>query len=142
MPKVAIVIFVLFAIAFIFLLFKRWLVRKLRSREFSLTDKKAWAEKWASIEALVDQGETHWSIAVIEADKLFDRVLKAKSLPGKDMGERLRFLTRSKPQLRYVWPAHLTRNRLVHEANYQPDRGTARRAVHTFGKALRELGVL
>ncbi|MFA5954859.1 MAG: hypothetical protein WC817_05005 [Patescibacteria group bacterium] len=141
MPWYAVVTFFLAALLCAWWL-KGLLVQRDRARDFRITDRRAWQKKWTELEVLLKQGESSWSVAIIEADKLFDRVLKNMGLPGKDMGERLKFLTRSRRELSYVWSAHLTRNRLVHESDFRLDRRTAIKTIDTFKRAFKELGVL
>ncbi|PJE76259.1 hypothetical protein COV04_00030 [Candidatus Uhrbacteria bacterium CG10_big_fil_rev_8_21_14_0_10_48_11] len=136
------VVILLFALAIIFWLLKQALQHRDRARDFRFEDRQAWQKKWQELETLLGQGEASWSVAVIEADKLFDRVLKHMRLPGKDMGERLKYLTRSRTELCYVWPAHLTRNRLVHESDFKLNRRLAAQTIDTFRRALHDLGVL
>lgn len=84
-----------------------------------------------------------WNIAVIQADAIFDAVLKDMGLAGETMGERLRGLDRSKlTSLNDVWEAHKIRNRIVHEAERVLTHSEAKRAVTLFEKALRELEYL
>ncbi|NQU83804.1 MAG: hypothetical protein HQ536_03775, partial [Parcubacteria group bacterium] len=87
-------------------------------------------KQWDSIEELVSRKEeTAWKLAVMEADKLLDHVLKSMAIPGLNLGERLRFVEHKYPKIRNVWPAHKVRNRLVHEAGYHLNRNSAQRAI-------------
>jgi hypothetical protein len=87
--------------------------------------------------------ESEWKLAVIEADKLVDDVLKTAGFPGESMGERLMLI---KPDqllnLQYLWDAHKLRNLLVHDANYQITHRQAIWAVEAFENVLRELEAL
>lgn len=121
----------------------RRLQRTSRSKDFPMNDRLAWQKRWQEIITLLDSSmEAQWQVAIMEADKLFDRVLQSMHLPGKDFGERLRYLTGSRPNLRYVWQSHITRNRLAHEHNFVLSQGIAKQTVQGFGRALKELGVL
>lgn len=66
---------------------------------------------WADIEALDPK------LAVIEADKLADTVLKRAGLKGDSMAERLRRCEKLINRNAYqgMWEAHKVRNELVHE---------------------------
>jgi hypothetical protein len=57
------------------------------------------------------------SLAIIDADKLVDNVLKKANVRGESMGERLRAVEKLVPRNVYndMWEAHKIRNRLVHE---------------------------
>ncbi len=113
-----------------------------KSKEYNL-DKKGIGKRWQEIEAMLGQpGEMNYKLAVMEADKLLDFVLKSMSMSGGDMGQRIRFASFKYRRLRKVWWAHLLRNQLVHEATFSLNHGTAKKAIKTFETALRELGAL
>lgn len=131
-------------IAFIFLIYRAYkgIATFFKSREYDL-DKQGIKKRWQEIEKMLDlPGEMNFKLAVMEADKLLDYVLKSMSMSGKDMGERIRFASFKFGRLKKVWWAHALRNQLVHEATFTLDRGTARRALKTFEHALQELGAL
>lgn len=100
-------------------------------------------KRWSQIEELLSRREDiSWKLAVLEADKLLDHSLKAMGFGGTSLGERLKLAAYRHPKIRNVWPAHITRNKLAHEASYSLGQGAARQAVSQFKKALQELGVL
>lgn len=100
-------------------------------------------KRWNQIEELLSRREdVSWKLAVLEADKLLDHSLKAMGFGGNSLGERLKLVAYKHPKIRNVWPAHITRNKLAHEASYSLGQGAARQAVSQFKKALEELGVL
>ena len=130
------------AIAFIFLIYRAYnaIATFFKSREYDL-DKTGIKKRWQEIEAMLGRpGEMNYKLAVMEADKLLDYVLKSMSMSGKDMGERIRFASFKFGRLRKVWWAHVLRNQLVHETTFSLDYGTAKRAIKTFKRALEELG--
>ena len=132
------------AIAFIFLIYRAYkaVATFFKSREYDL-DKQGIKNRWQEIEDLLKRpGEMNYKIAVMEADKLLDYVLKSMTMSGKDMGERIRFASFRFDRLRKVWWAHVLRNQLVHEATFSLDYSTAKRAIKTFRHALEELGAL
>ncbi len=113
-----------------------------RSREYDL-DKSGNRKRWREIKKLLEQpGEMNYKLAVLEADKLLDFILKSMSMPGKDLAERLRFACFKYSRLKRVWWAHVLRNQLVHEATFSLNYRTAKRAIKTFEAAFKELGVL
>lgn len=138
----AVYIVIALVVVGVIIFYLRFANRRSRQKDFRMEDREAWARRWTELEAMLNEGESHWQVAIIEADKLFDRVLKSMHLPGTTMGERLKFLTRSRPELRYVWEAHLVRNRLAHESNFYLTRRTTADTLQTFKKAFRDLGVL
>lgn len=100
--------------------------------------------RWQEIKNHVNSfKESEWKLAVIEADKLVDDVLKTAGFPGESMGERLMLI---KPDqllnLQYLWDAHKLRNLLVHDPNYQMTHRQAIWAVEAFENVLRELEAL
>lgn len=99
--------------------------------------------QWNQIEDLVmrNDGMSH-KLAVMEADKLLDHALKAMGFAGMTLAERLKVAAYRYPSIRNVWPAHAARNRMVHEASYHLDRGTARDAIRRYHNALKELNIL
>lgn len=113
-----------------------------RSRDFRMDDRQAWAEHWKALEQMLDDNPVHWPSAIIEADKLFDSVLKSLHLPGQDTGERFRFLMRDRPQMKYVRSARFIRNRVVHESSFQLTKKMAHEAIVAYRRALKDLGVL
>ena len=132
------------AIAFIFLIYRAYkaVATFFKSREYDL-DKTGIKKRWQEIEKMLDRpGEMNYKLAVMEADKLLDYVLKSMSMSGKDMGERIRFASFKYSRLRKVWWAHVLRNQLVHEATFSLDHATAKRAIKTFKRALEEIGAL
>jgi len=139
---IAALILGLMVVVVIVVFFLRYLRRRGRARDFRINDRLAWQKKWQELELMVDGHSSQLAVAVMEADKLFDRVMKSMALPGKDFGERLKFLCHSRPEVRAVWPAHLARNRLVHESYYELDKRAAVKALKLFACALKDLGVL
>ena len=122
-----------------------WKIKKLLTpREDMLGMSRAdVAKRWQDIEGLVQRGdEMSCKLAVIEADKLLDHALKAKYFGGTTLGERLKLACYKHPKLKQVWPAHLTRNRLVHEAAFRLSTGSAKQTVAQFRSALQELSLL
>ncbi len=100
-------------------------------------------KRWNQIEELLSRREdVSWKLAVLEADKLLDHSLKSMGFGGVSLGERLKLAAYRYPKIRNVWPAHITRNKLAHEASFSLGQGAARQAISQFKKALEELGVL
>ncbi|HWA64541.1 MAG TPA: hypothetical protein VG866_01660 [Candidatus Paceibacterota bacterium] len=100
-------------------------------------------DRWQEILNHLDStNESEWKVAVIEADKLVDDILK-NSFAGETMGERL--MNIDKTQLLSIdslWEAHKVRNRLAHEVNYFLRHAEAVKAIRYFEAALHELGML
>ncbi len=99
--------------------------------------------RWAQIEDMVRRKEDmSMKLAILEADKLLDHALKSMHMGGATLGERLKLAVYKYPNLRNVWPAHIVRNNIAHEANYHLSPATAERAIRQFHDALKTLRVL
>jgi len=97
---------------------------------------------WKNINEKVNSASPNdWKIAVIEADKLFDKALIDAGFVGENMGERMRGLKNSDidGNTDALWEAHKTRNSIVHDSNYDIDDDKARKTVNTLEKAYNAL---
>lgn len=99
-------------------------------------------EMWDEIMEQSEQSLMGAKLAVIEADKLLDNVMRSMALPGETMAERLKVAAYKYPKIREVWPAHKLRNQLVHDSSFQMSQKRAERALKDFEKALKVLNVL
>ncbi len=101
-------------------------------------------EGWQSVLDKLNSGdEANFKLAVIEADKLFDDLLKRSGYQGDDMGERLRQITPEQlSNIDEVWQAHKMRNRLVHEPDFQLREHEAKRIIEIYQKAFQNLEAL
>lgn len=121
----------------------RWLVKGLRRQEFYGMSREEIQKRWKDIEQCLKRGdEMSWKLALMEADKLLDYALKSRGFGGQTMGERLKLAAYKYPKIRDVWHAHLTRNKLVHEASFHLSFGQAKGSIASFKHALEQLGVL
>lgn len=98
--------------------------------------------QWDEIEQISSQSRMGQKMAIVEADKLLDGVLKSMAMPGTTLGERLKFACYKYPDLKKVWFAHRLRNQLVHEATFEIGDRDARSAIGEYKKALKVLRVL
>jgi hypothetical protein len=100
--------------------------------------------RWAEImDHMQSERETEWKLAVIEADKLLNDILAKAGFPGETMGERLVGMRHEQLRtLPYLWQAHLLRNKIVHETNYEPKYQEIHEALKAYRASLEELGVL
>ncbi|MBI4837437.1 MAG: hypothetical protein HY813_03495 [Candidatus Portnoybacteria bacterium] len=101
-------------------------------------------KKWQAILKRIKRGDdANLKLAVIEADTLFDSLLRQMDFEGKDAGERLEKLNGAQLScLEDVWLAHKARNRIVHEPGCHLTHSEAERAIVAFEKAFKELQVL
>jgi len=103
--------------------------------------KKALNKKWQSVlDKLAKDDEDSYRLAVIEADKIFDDILKRIGYQGENMGERLKQLTTAQiANLDEVWQAHKLRNQIVHEPDSRLTHSQAQRAVEIYQRAMEDL---
>lgn len=99
-------------------------------------------ESWIQIEQMSNQGVMGAKLAVIEADKLVDGVLRSMIIPGETMGERLKSASYKYKDISKVWGAHKLRNQLVHDSTFELGVPQAKRALKDFEAALKTLHVL
>lgn len=125
----------------IYFLYKR-IVSFFRGRRYRL-DRKGLQREWTKIEDLLKKKEeVNYKLALIEADKLLDFVLKSMAMPGQDLNERLKFATAKYEKLREVRWAHGMRNKVVHDTDFDLEFDSVRGAIKAFKRALMELGAL
>ena len=104
----------------------------------------AYSARWEEIKQHANSFvEAEWKLAVVEADKFVDDVLKTAGFVGESMGERLMLI---KPDqiinLQYLWDAHKLRNLLVHDPNFRLTHQQALFAINAFESVLKELSAL
>lgn len=119
-----------------------WLHEAARARDFAYGGPEN--KKWKKIQDRLKKGdEANLKLAVIEADNIFDEILKRMGLPGKDMGERLKeFQKHELSSIDFVWEAHRLRNLIVHEPSVHVTYEQAETAIKYYETALKELEYL
>ena len=115
------------------------------SRGKSGLKKEVYQTAWLKIEN--ELSRTHpatFTVAVLNADKLFDRALQESGLRGNTFGERLKNARNHfpKPVLDGVWQAHKLRNRIAHEADFHLSYEQAKQALGGFKRGLKHLGAI
>lgn len=99
--------------------------------------------RWAQIEEMARRkDDMSMKLAILEADKLLDHALKSLHIGGATLGERLKLAAYKYPNVRNVWPAHIVRNSIAHEATYHLSPATTERSIRQFRDALKLLKVL
>ncbi len=134
-------IVVVVSIIIVVLLIVIWHFFQKNKDDWSELDYDKWQQRWQQIEKyLASQDPLAWKMAVIEADNFLDSLLKIRGFTGRGLGDRLKFAQVKYKHLREVWPAHLLRNKLVHESDFVISHKKAKWAVSSFKKALKSLG--
>lgn len=103
---------------------------------FTVFSAEELTKMWHDIEELDPK------MAVIEADKLVDTVLKRAGVKGVSLGERLRGVQKlvSRQVYNDMWEAHKIRNRLVHEFAHGIEARESAGSIWKMKKFLTDLG--
>ncbi len=134
-------IVIVISIIVVVLLIVIWHFLHKQREDWSELDYDRWQQRWRQIEKYLDsQDPLAWKMAVIEADNFLDNLLKIRGFTGRGLGDRLKFAQVKYKQLKEVWPAHILRNKLVHESDFTVSQRKAKSAVASFKKALKSLG--
>lgn len=127
----AVLVFVIVDLLFIgFVFYKR------KFGGLSDNDRQKFLNYWKSI--LEDNDHVH---AVINADKLLDRLLEKKGYRGS-LGQKLKKAGSLFNDLDGVWVAHKLRNRIAHDIDIQISTRESKRALNNYARAFKDLGLL
>jgi len=143
-------------ISLVFLGIIIWLAMKVRenianTREklFQSSDllekmKEEVSTKWQSVLKKIEGAdENSWKMAVVEADSVFDDLLKKMGYEGEDMADRLKQISPAEiPNLSEIWQAHKIRNRIVHEPDFRLTKFQAEQMVGVYYRLLKDLDVV
>jgi len=101
-------------------------------------------DAWAAIKARFDEGTSaSIKLAVIEADKLVDHILKESGFGGEHMADRLEKLApHNLKSFERLWRAHKTRNEIVHSIGSEVPESAARRSMEDYEAFLKEVRIL
>jgi hypothetical protein len=99
---------------------------------------------WQRIEQRLAIGdESQLKLAIIEADKILDEIIKMAGISGETMAERLKKISPAQlTNIEDVWEVHKVRNRIVHEPDFALTRAEAEYAIEVYRRALKELGLI
>lgn len=99
---------------------------------------------WRQIQKRLELGgEANSKLALIEADKILDELLKIAGYKGETMADRLKKITAAQlSNIEAIWQAHKIRNRLVHEPDYHLSDAEARIAINIYKKSFQEMGLI
>jgi len=99
---------------------------------------------WNQIQKRLQVGdEAHMKLALIEADKILDEILKISGFRGETMAERLQKLTPAQiPNINKLWIGHKVRNRIVHEPDFTVSREDILELIEEYRKAFKGFGLL
>ncbi|MCA9374491.1 hypothetical protein KC725_05015 [Candidatus Peregrinibacteria bacterium] len=127
----ALILFVMFDVLLVaFVLWKR------NGGGLSDVQKREYLDMWSRI-----KNDSDLRHAVMDADKLLDRLLGHKGYSGS-LGEKLKKSGSLFSDLNGVWSAHKLRNRLAHELDAKVSPKEGERALKQYARAFRDLGLL
>lgn len=113
-----------------------------RPKGLFISDKEKIKEKWQEVEKLLKlKGGSRLKTAIVEADKLLMVVLELMGFSGTPK-EKLLAAKSLFSDFQGVFSAHLLRNRVVHELDFEPSYYETKEAISKFQQALKDLGVL
>lgn len=102
------------------------------------------AKQWAMItRRIASMNDSDWKLAIIEADKFVDDVVRHLGGQGNTVGERLNSLPPGSIQhLDELWAAHKVRNNIVHDPDYQLNQQGAKDTIALYETVLKEFEVM
>ncbi|MEK9194341.1 MAG: hypothetical protein AAB884_00860 [Patescibacteria group bacterium] len=102
------------------------------------------AKRWKSLlEKSISSPPQSFIIAIIEADKFVDDVLKKLGIQGEHMADRLEKLNNHDLRtLDKLWRVHRVRNELVHMPDFKISEVDAREILEVYEAFLKEIEVL
>jgi hypothetical protein len=105
-----------------------------------LISPKRMRKKWNNIEAYLESDKSsQYKLAVLEADRVIDKILKSIKLKGDDMIERLDNLHPGQiEEAEGLKDAHRIRNQIVNDPSFQVDRKKAKETIDLYAKFLTE----
>lgn len=98
-------------------------------------------ERWQSIQKNCAD-KTKWPVAVTEADRLLDEVLKRRHYKGKTTGERLVSAQHDFTNNESLWFGHKLYNRIKDDGLSKISKQDTLEALGGFRQALKDLGAL
>lgn len=132
-------------------LYKLWLIRKKEEEEFLssfvvATDPRLESvEEWQDIMNHIDSdNESQWKLALIDADKILENLLREHGYDGDGVGGRLKSaeMQGGVRSLQDAWEAHKIRNKIAHESGFVLTKRDARKAVELYKRVFEDLGFL
>ncbi len=114
------------------------LVLKLRPRKINVN---SCTVRWQAIQKLCSN-KKEWYLAIIEADRLLDDVLKRRHYKGKTTGERLVSAQHDFTNNESLWFGHKLYNRIHDEDLKKLRKQDTLEALGGFRQALKDLGAL
>lgn len=117
------------------------IVFTLKSRKPKRIDTDQFAVRWQELQKNCAD-KKNWHIAVVEADRLLDEVLKKRHYKGKTTGERLVSAQHAFSNNESLWFGHKLYNRIQDDGFRKLSKRDTLEALGGFRQALKDLGAL
>lgn len=111
--------------------------RQIRKRKRS----QVYLKKWKEVQKLCSQKDT-WPEAIATADDLLGKALKRKHFKGKNTGERMVAAQKVISNNDSLWTAHKLSTKIKENHNTKLKKEDVKNSLLSFGKALKDLGVI
>ena len=97
-------------------------------------------EEWEKIKQYLEsRNESDWKLAILEADKMLDKLVQKMGYPGNNLGERLKAVEPSDFRtLNSAWEAHKVRNAIAHDQGYKLTKRSAARVIGLYEQVFKE----
>ena len=97
-------------------------------------------EDWLRVlKHLESENPAEWKLAILEADKMLDELVKTLQPHGENLGERLKSIEPSDfDTLQDAWEAHKVRNQIAHEANFTLTKHQTLQTIGRFRRVFEE----
>jgi hypothetical protein len=112
----------------------------LRGANVPLTSPKKMRRRWRKIESRLETADqSQYKLAIIEADKMVDKIFISMGLKGDDMIERIKTLTPEQLEAEEdLEISHKTRNQIINDPSFAVDKGLAKTTLDIYEKFLTE----
>lgn len=120
------------------------LKKALFGTERPLLSRSTVISRWEKIiTRLKDANPSQYKVAVLEADAFADEILAGIGYKGVTMGDKLGNIHDGQLETKHLLvEAHLIRNRVVHEADFDLSREEAEKCLDAYHKFFREVELL
>jgi hypothetical protein len=102
------------------------------------------ARAWLQIKKKLQMGdEENFKLAVTEADKLLDELLKIGGYEGKNIEDRLKKINAAQlSNINDIWSAHKIRQRIEAEPEFHITRQETELIINIYKKSFQEMGLI
>lgn len=117
---------------------------KTDSRGTTTLSRAVLRERWSEVKRKFEEDTPDaLKLAIIEADKLMDHILKESGFEGEHMADRLEKLApHGLLSFDRLWRAHRLRNEIVHSPGFELHRNLAERTMRDYEAFLKEVNIL